>query len=61
LRPYTKATGDALKQAIRDGKTPLVTLDWSDSIASPDSRVVRRCMLTPSSQAQGEITLELSA
>ena len=35
----TKSVGDVLKQAIRDGAKPVVALDWSDSIASPDERV----------------------
>lgn len=35
----TKSVGDKIKQAIRDGAKPLVALDWSDSIASPDDHV----------------------
>ena len=35
----TKSVGDTLKQAVRDGVKPVVALDWSDSIASPDERV----------------------
>ena len=34
-----KSTGDAMKDALRDGKDVLLTLDWTDSVPHPDSRV----------------------